>query len=322
MTNNTTRLSHQFLTFCTYILAVLAYWLTKDHVFFWDTIQLGSKHAHFYYGNNFQNFLLPEHIDSGHPPFFGMYLAILWKLFGQTLAVSHFAILPFTLLSIYALNEIGNYFLGKKKGIWLVILMLVDPTFAAQNILISPDAILMSCFLLGLLAILKNKNWLLVLAALGLAMVSMRGMMVVVVLYILQIYQNSVQKQIGFSIPLLFKSSLVFIPSGLLTLAFLSYHYAETAWIGYHEDSPWVSSFERVDFKGFIKNIGLYIWRLFDFGRIFVMLPLAILLFLKLRSTKLKNLNSKLFFLLLLLTTSILLLSPSLLIHKYLTAHR
>jgi len=305
-----------------YLIGTLAYWLNKDNPFFWDTIQLGSKHAHFYYENNFQTFLLPENIDSSHPPFFGMYLAVLWKIFGQSLAVSHFSILPFTLLSIYALNEIGNYFLGAKRGIWLVILLLVDPTFAAQNVLISPDAVLMSCFLLGILAIIKNKNWLLVLAALGLAMISMRGMMVVVVFYILQIYQNCIQHQERLSIGLLFRSSIVFIPSGLLALTFLSYHYYETGWIGYHEDSPWAASFERVDFKGFLRNIGIYIWRLLDFGRVFVMLPLAILLFIKLRSIPIKKQFSKFNFLLVLLLSSIFLLSPSLLIHKHLTAHR
>ncbi|MEL6945687.1 MAG: hypothetical protein AAFO82_23780, partial [Bacteroidota bacterium] len=220
---------------------------------------------------------------------------------------------------------IGDYWLGERKGIWLVLLLLVDPTFAAQNVLISPDAILMSCFLLGILAIIKDRQWLLVLATLGLAMVSMRGMMVVVVLYVLQIFQNY---KALISFDLLLKSSFAFIPSGLLALAFLSYHYNEVGWIGYHADSPWAASFERVDFKGFLKNVVIYIWRLLDFGRVFVLLPLAALLFLRFRNRgerKQNNIDSstkKFQFLLVLLIASIVLLSPSLLIHKYLTAHR
>ncbi|MEM8527391.1 MAG: glycosyltransferase family 39 protein [Bacteroidota bacterium] len=309
------------LVFC-YLFTFLVFWLIKDYPFFWDTIQLGSKHAHFYYENDFRSFLLPQNIDSGHPPFFGLYLALLWKLFGQTLAVSHFAILPFTLLSIYVVNKIGDYFLGKKKGIWLILLILVDPTFAAQNILVSPDAILMSCFLLGILAIIKRRDWLLVLAALGLAMVSMRGMMVVLVLYVLKVYESWQVSDIFGGVRHLFKNGLVFIPSGLLALAFLGYHYYATGWIGYHENSPWATSFERVDFKGFLKNIGILGWRLVDFGRVFVMLPLIVLLSLKF-TRKINPLrNQKFTFLAVLLISSVILLTPSLLIHKYLTAHR
>ena len=71
------------LTFLTSAIIIL---LVQDHVFFWDTVQLGAKHAYWYYENNFQSLLLPTEIDSGHPPLFGMYLAFCWLLFGKSLA--------------------------------------------------------------------------------------------------------------------------------------------------------------------------------------------------------------------------------------------
>src|SRR4051794_38753575 len=79
---------------CFYILLTF---FVLHNSFFWDTIQLGSKQAHWFYDHNFKFFFLPEIIDSGHPPSFGIYLAICWKLFGKSLPVSHLAMLPFLL---------------------------------------------------------------------------------------------------------------------------------------------------------------------------------------------------------------------------------
>jgi hypothetical protein len=82
------------------ILFILTYF-NKEHFLFWDTVQLAGKHGLFFYENNFLSFVLPNEIDSGHIPFFGFYLAIIWKIFGKSLVVSHFAMLPFMLALAY-----------------------------------------------------------------------------------------------------------------------------------------------------------------------------------------------------------------------------
>ncbi|NJO86864.1 MAG: hypothetical protein HC821_02075 [Lewinella sp.] len=72
--------------------ALLVYFWTADFPFFWDSIQLASRQAtHFYDGGGL---LLPNAIDSGHPPGFGLYLAIWWQLPGRQLWVSHLAMVP------------------------------------------------------------------------------------------------------------------------------------------------------------------------------------------------------------------------------------
>lgn len=300
-----------------YLLAVVATWLVRDHVFFWDTIQLGSKHAHWYFDNQFAHFLLPPAIDSGHPPTFGMYIASLWLLFGKSLAVSHFAMLPFTLMSIFLLHQIGNYFLGMRNGLWLVTLMCVDPTFAAQSLLVSPDVMLFTFFLLGLYAVLKNKVGWLMIACIGLAAVSMRGMMVVVVLFIFKVVFDTNRP---FKLTFLLKQIAPFVPSGLVAASFLAYHYWQTGWIGYHEDSPWAASFERVDLGGLVKNIALLGWRLLDFGRVFVVLTALMLLFQQWRLNN--GFTKQLKLLLTLNAIALLILCPTLLIYKGLLGHR
>lgn len=303
-------------------LAVLATWLVRHHVFFWDTIQLGSKHAHWYYENHFKYLLLPTEIDSGHPPVFGMYLASMWQVFGKSLIVSHFAILPFLFGMIYFLLQIGKYLVNKKLAPLLLLLCVVDPTLAAQSLLVSPDVVLVCFFLMGLHAVFQDKNWLKTLAALGLALISMRGMMVVVVLFLFEISINF--QNWRSLLRLLLQKIWHYVPAGLFGLAFLIWHYLQTGWIGYHPDSPWAPSFERVDMQGFIQNIAVLGWRMLEFGRVFVWITLVFIILQIRKYNKLNKLwqHTQVRQMVLLFIISTLILTPSLLLHRGLSAQR
>lgn len=304
-----------------YGVAIFATWWVSDHVFFWDTIQLGSKHAHWYFENNFNNLLLPTELDSGHPPTFGMYLAALWMLFGKSLWVSHVGLLPFTLLTIWLVHQVGEHFLGQQKGIYLLLLLFVEPTLAAQSLLVSPDIVLFCFFTLGLYAILKaSSKALLLVATIGLVLISLRGMMIVAFLFFIQTLATS--KNTKKEITTFIKSGFIFIPSALMATTFLSYHYSQTGWIGYHEYSPWAASFEKVNAIGFLKNIATLCWRFLDFGRIFIVsiISYCLISFIKNKSSSSKsNLLRKLIIINLL---ALLILCPTLLIYKGLLGHR
>ncbi|MCP3930599.1 MAG: glycosyltransferase family 39 protein [Bacteroidetes bacterium] len=294
--------------------------LVKDHVFFWDTIQLGSKHAHWYFENNFRYIFLPPEIDSGHPPVFGLYLACWWKLLGKTLWVSHVAMLPFLIANVYLFYKVAGWFVGKRPFIFiLLLLMTIDPTLAAQSILVSPDVILVTFFLWGLLSVCKNNPIGIGMAVIGLGMISMRGMMVGVFLYVFQLLNLFLFEKKG-SIQQVFKKLLPYLPGGFIALVFLFFHYRHTGWIGYHADSPWSPAFEQTDLKGVVYNAGILTWRFLDFGRIFIWIGLfgSLLLFWK---NKIK-IDSKGRMLLILLGLSLLLLTPTALFYKSLSAHR
>lgn len=301
---------------------VLTWWVS-EHCFFWDTLQLASKQAHWFYDHKFSYFLLPEDIDSGHPPFFGMYLALCWFLFGKTLIVSHFSVLPFLLGIVWLLYELGIYLGDKTKAKYLVILVLIDPFFMGQSILVSPDLVLVFGFLLSLLGILKERIFYIFFGNLILAIISMRGMMICFALYIWWVFIHFFNNKSGktvlpFLIKILFQKLPPFLPAGLLALAFLGYHYSETGWVGYHADSPWAGSFERVDFMGFIKNIGILIWRFLDYGRFVLWGVLGYLIF-QIPTIKQAKWRLNLFALTFIL---MLFLLPSLLLHKGLLNHR
>ena len=321
-----------------WLYCCLLTWWVSDHAFFWDTVQLGSKHAHWYYEQQFQAFFLPESINSGHPPLFGMYLAFCWSLFGKSLLVSHFSILPFLLGIVWLLYEIGMYFAKATSAKFLLLLVLIDPFFAGQSVLVSPDIILVFAFLLAIYGILKEKCFLIIIATTLLGLISMRGMMVTFSLYLWWCFmtiflQKGTPFSIKRSITIFAKNILPFLPAGLIASSFLIVHYLHFGWIGYHAASPWAGSFEPVDFMGFLKNIGILGWRFLDFGRLFLWGGLGWLLWKLFNSpatsrtsrtwssgSSVKSLKAlKLISLILILS---LILIPSLLLHKGLLSHR
>jgi len=310
------------------LLAILPVLFSLDFPFFWDTIQLSSKHAHHFFEHNFSQFFLPIEMDSGHFPAFGMYLATLWKIFGKTLAVSHLALLPFLIGIWYFLFKIGDFFLGHKYAWLLVVFTFLDPVFAGQSILVSPDLAVMCFFSMGLYAVLHQKKILLGAAAIGLAAMSMRGMMIVLSLYIFSLLASIIAKESEPKMDfkkwffVLWNKALPFVPSGLLSLAFLIAHYQHTGWIGYHVDSPWASAFEKVDFMGFVKNCAVYVWRILDFGRVFLLIFGTYAFYHFWYKRNFNDITKKFSLLIALLMATLLCLSPSVLIHKGLLLHR
>ena len=248
----------------------------QQHPFFWDTVQLASKHAHFFYGNGLRWAPLPSAIDSGHPPVFGYVLALVWTLFGKTLPVSHWMMWPVMCGIAALLLRLGTRLSGAAKASWwLLALAAADPVLAGQSALVSPDLVLVFCFLLALVAVLEERFWWLLLAVLGLCMISMRGMMTTTALF--------VWCAGGRFFPAVFPRTsrwlwLAFLPGFAFGAWFLAWHFAQTGWIGYHAGSPWAQAFASSEGWGLLRNALVLGWRWTDFGRVFEWLLLLGLL--------------------------------------------
>lgn len=247
---------------------VLTY-AVSDHIFFWDTVQLGAKHGLHFYETNFTEILLPDNIDSGHIPIFGVYLAIIWSIFGKSLVVSHFAMLPFLCGIVLQSHRLISRFVHVKYVFWALTIFLLEPTLLGQAVLVSPDIPLVFFLLLALNGIWDNQRTLLSFGILGLFLISMRGGMVAFAILIMDLYLNF---QISDKHPFkqLTKMSFAYLPGFLLFCLYNYLHFREKGWIAYHADSPWAPSFQHVGIMGFLKNIVVLGWRLLDFGRIFL----------------------------------------------------
>lgn len=237
-----------------------------DDPFFWDGVQLGAKQAWFYFDHNFQYFWLPQEIDSGHPPFFGLYLAGCWKIFGANLGVSHLATLPFLVGFVYAAWQLGRHYLGPESGPALLLIYMADPTVLSQLLLIGPDLALMCFFLLAFLGYSQNRKLLQMLSVLGLAVISMRGMMCAFALFLFE-YRSHLRTKSGLW-KWWWQEVKIYSPGVLLALWFLILHLRGKGWIGYHPESPWAPSFQKNTFAGAGWNLLILGWRMLDFGRI------------------------------------------------------
>jgi hypothetical protein len=309
------------VAFC-YLTMVVLFILTINNGFFWDTVQLGSKHANFYFTTNFKDILLPNSIDSGHIPAFGMYLALIWEIFGRSLVISHLAMFPFVCGILWQLQKLISKFFKNEYAGWALMLVFLDPTLLSQITLVSPDVPLVFFFLMALNSLLENRGKTLSLSIAFLFLTSMRGMMVSFCLLIIDIIKNvTLSKSLKKTFGSLLKRSLIYLPALIIFISFSTYHWLEKGWIGFHKNSPWAELFERVGFKGFLFNIGILGWRLVDFGRIGIWIVFCILLVrykkdvFKIRETRLLFL---IFIILLVLLPANMVWAKNLLGHRYL----
>ncbi|AXT50714.1 hypothetical protein D1818_07670 [Aquimarina sp. BL5] len=260
------------------LIFLIALLLNADNAFFWDTVQLGSHHADHYFKTNFSVLLLPDNIDSGHIPAFGAYIAMFWKFFGRSLWVSHLAMLPFGFGLIFQLFRLTKRFIDPKYWSIAFGLIIIDPSLMSQLLLVSPDVPLLFFFLLAVNSVLDNKKIFLMMAVVLLFLTSMRGMMLSVCILIFDLSCNVLWRiKIKELCIALLKGSLVYIPAFLVFITFSFIHFQEKGWIGFHQDSPWQESFEKVEFAGVIFNIAVLGWRILDFGRIGIWIVLFIL---------------------------------------------
>lgn len=244
--------------------------------FFWDTIQFGSIHAEYFTQTRFTSFLLPDQIDSGHPPFFGLYIALAWKLFGKSLLVSHLAMLPIIALYVYSSLKLSSYLIPGSLSRWLALALVLDTTFLAQATLISPDVGVAAFFLLLIYGILSDHQPSRFYGALGLSLLSLRGIILVLFMVCFDFLQ--LNRTEGLKSRVL-KMVHGYMPFVIFGIGFIIYHFIEKGWVGVHPDSPWAPSFYRVGVLGFFKNLLTFGWRLFDLGHVFVTAPALVLLY-------------------------------------------
>ncbi len=315
---------HFGLNFLPYFLFSMPVILTARLPFFWDTLQLASRHAHFFYETGFSSLFLPDNMDSGHIPAFGMFLALMWMIFGKTMLVSHLSMLPFVLGAVYFSGRVVRVLINDRHPWFWTILLLGDAAIVTQFTLVSPDVWLLFFFSMAICGFFENRRLLLTIAVAGLTLTSMRGMMITAALFMAGWITSIISQRKEHFIPVSWdyikKSFPVYLVPFLLAAGYLGMHYLRKGWIGYHEDMPWAVHFQRVDFRGFLRNGLVLAWRLVDNGRLFIWI-LGILLIIRIFKFKIK-INSDLKKILILLSVVLVILSYSALSYRNLSGHR
>lgn len=130
------KLGYDFL-FGTLLFAILfVFWLpTVGLPYWWDSIYL-TQSAFDFLENGFWP-LVSNYGDFAHPPFLMALFALIWKIFGESLLVSHLVILVFTFAALLYTYLLGKELakgeaLGRWVGFFSAFLLLVSPVFLAQ----------------------------------------------------------------------------------------------------------------------------------------------------------------------------------------------
>ncbi|MBK9328264.1 MAG: hypothetical protein IPM95_02890 [Sphingobacteriales bacterium] len=251
-----------FIYLIAFLLALAVNVFSWHLPFFWDTLLTSTITQHFY-EDGLQSFIAPPRWDVGHPPLFYLYLTAFYHLFGKSLFSAHAALLPFTITGFFSFLLLLKYFSISGKQQWIGLLLFIGiPAVITQNLLVSYDAVLLSLYLLALVSILKDKKFLLVLSAIIIAGVSIRGLFCLAALSITIYFwmKRDLKKWIQWN--------LLFIPAVLLAASWYYYHFLMTGWVFATNSQEWSAQRGIVGLGGMVKNVFSIGRAMFDYGAV------------------------------------------------------
>jgi hypothetical protein len=298
-----------------FLFFILLFAFTCHLPFFWDKDILYSKIAYWLLDHHF-SLVLPNDLDAGYPPALGYLLALAWKLTGKSLFTAHLLMLPFTLGIVWQTYKLFDGFSGGRFMVPAMAIVFVDTVLLSQTVVFSTDLVMLFCMILAIHSILREKRLLLAFAVAGILFSHMRGIMVVATLCVFDMFMTTGRK----SLPVLFRIALPYIPALLLFGAWMLHHYYHTGWVLMHPSSPWAGCYEFAGGTGVARNTAILLWRMADFGRLFVWIIPALAFFAPDRKKLLADRNIRL--LLVLLAATLVFTVPAMLLYKILNGHR
>ena len=252
------------LLFCFLAGFVILFSISVHNPLFWDSILLSGQYGLFYFENWGSKLFVP-HDMAGYPPLWGYYLATCWKLFGKSLLVSHLAMLPFLVLLIFEIRRACLRWVKPEWRQWVLVLVLLEPTWLAQSTQVAPDLALIAIFWLIFNDFVVGKKMRPALFLSILMMLSPRGLLVGFGLILFGLTSGLGNR----------KTSLVthfspFLLPIALTLTWYAAHKIHFGWAGFDSGNDWGGLFSIVSVKGFIRNGLVLVWRFLDQGRVLV----------------------------------------------------
>jgi len=288
---------------CIFLVYIFLFILCLNNCYFWDTIQQVSKEAHWFYINDFKSLLIPtNNSDSDimatgyHPPLMGIMTALLWKVFGYKLWVSHAFSLFWAIILFYNLWKLISY-IFKAKHIGLILLILLtESAILAQFSISSPDFIILTAFVMSTRAILKNKPGLLAIGMIFLCCINMRGIFLAASLFISNIYFSRIRSNKNYKFKDFLKDTLPYLPAIILIASYYIYYLTTKGW--FLTNSPYSEHYIMPSsWTVLLRHFISFFIRLLENGRIIIWFIFAFFIFMILK--KKYKLNSTEKFLLL-----------------------
>ncbi|MFI5149364.1 MAG: hypothetical protein ACHQRM_06485 [Bacteroidia bacterium] len=246
--------------FLAFVVCILITLFSSGIPLFWDAVYYALP-ATQEGKSGFNPLHVQEAYDTGGFPFYALLLKLAWRIFKFHLIITHIALLPFLWAIVFAFYRIGKLFLTEKILPWALLLLFLEPCFLTQAVLAAPDIILLSFFLLALMAMLEKRRMLFTLFLVFLFFCNVRGTFAIASLFILDyLFSNPLtRKKVNALLP--------YIPVTLLAFSWFLYHHRVSGW---YVLSPLREQTDEhsVSIRIMLKHIVLVVWKLIDSGRI------------------------------------------------------
>jgi hypothetical protein len=269
--------------------------------YFWDVIQQVAKESCWFYKTDFSAGLLIhplpglEITPTGyHPPLISIITAVLWKIFGYEQGVSHAFTLFWAILLIYNSWKVLSFFIPEKWAGWSLLIILLESTVVTQFVIVSPDFIMLTAFVISLRAIFQQKPGWLAIGLIFLCGVNMRGIFMGVLLFVSHFYYDfyainrkkyTVKKCLQFLLP--------YLPVFLLLLTYFLYYFSNNEWFFADEEGPYSEHYRLpANIAMIIKHLAELGLRLLENGRFVIWLLAAYAVFAMVKN-KLKLSNEE-----------------------------
>jgi hypothetical protein len=265
-------LTHKHFSIIVVVLQCVLWYIVKDDPFFGDAIASTSRAANNIYNHNLNTIFYPLQADPGHPTFYSYLLAVLWKLFGRSLWVSHLYSCLWAVVLVYAFRNIAKFLLPLDQANIATLLVILFPTYLSQSAMMLNTVALMSFFLLGVYGVLTQRGWLIVIAGVLMSVTHLQAVFLLLSLACYDLYRNvyllkaqSFLKWIGYRL-------MVYMIPTIVFGYWLWLHHAHTGWLFV---SPQYADVQELNtLSEYLKALLLICWRLIDYG----MLPFYLLL--------------------------------------------
>ena len=142
----------------------------------------------------------------GHPPFFYLLGGLIFRIFGDSLIVSHLIIVIFSFLSIYFTYLIGKQLFNKRTAIIASLLLLFTPMFFSFSGLFNLEMPLTAFIIISLYFLIINKYLLYTLFASLAVLTKETAIGVVLTILFIKILKEKTKLKIAliYSVPILF----------------------------------------------------------------------------------------------------------------------
>lgn len=245
---------------------------------FWDNVLFVGQIGTFLYEHNpFDWFALPISVSS-HPCLCGTYYAIVWRLFGRSLLVSHLATFPIVFGVLYQIWQLCAYFFAQRKeqlAAW--VLVCASPTLCSHCVQLSQELFILFFFFYALNSILRKEHLHKAIALCFLPLCSYRAMMLCAGLFFAEWGLSRLR-----SIPFwTWKSIGSYFGGVIISVVYLIIR------LNIFSGTPNPMGFNYFEYTSIgqiiyiaARNAVVLVWRYLDFGQITIFIVIATLLLL------------------------------------------